>query len=113
MDGNITKDEISSLRKNLRTWNNENARLIIHAINLIDPFSSSANIINLFKKTTEFSSIEEKSVMNCLDFLNDSSPSTKKLIYQQIVSLIKADGHVHKNERWIWYHMKQKWNINK
>ncbi|MCB1193843.1 MAG: hypothetical protein KDK90_25635 [Leptospiraceae bacterium] len=63
-----------------------------------------------FSETSYFTETKKSLVTNYLIYLkNELKPSERRIINNQIMSIIKADGIIHENERWIWNSIKSTW----
>ncbi|WP_412463329.1 hypothetical protein [Halobacteriovorax sp. RT-2-6] len=110
-DGHIDKSEIDKLKSNLSLWNNSNARKILLAVNQSEKAIESKNILDMFDNNDYFTDEVKSTVLSCIEFLKDSEyKGLRQIMYQQIMGLIKADGQIHENERWIRERMREIWN---
>lgn len=109
-DGHIDKLELSKLRDNLSIWNNENARMILAAVNLAESSIGSKNILKMFTDEA-FNENVKRSILNCIRYLKvNEYVGVRRIMYEQIMGIIKADSKVHKNENWIREKLREEWD---
>lgn len=110
IDGKIVKEEIRQLKKNLQKWQNESVRIILSAflsesfINLHHPENTILD--NAGKPSVTTNKLVTESLLYLKKY---SGVSKRKIINDQIQSLIKSDGYIDKNEEWLIQKIKQYW----
>ena len=109
-DGHIDKREIKKLRDNLKVWNNENARIIHAVVNMAETAIESNDILDIFDEES-LSPATKASITNCATFLKNSEyVGLRRIMYEQIMGIIKADNIIHENEKWIRNELRNIWN---
>ena len=110
-DGHIDKREIKKLRDNLKVWNNENARIIHAVVNMAETAIESNDILGIFDEEEPLTLNTKTSITNCAKFLkNTEYVGLRRIMYEQIMGIIKADNIVHDNEKWIRNELRHIWN---
>ena len=111
IDGNIDCQELIQIRRNLELWDNNSARLILEAINFAEYYNSRGQITNLFNNIkTGLSEEEQVLLSNSITYLKENEkPNIRKIMYNQIMSILKADSKIHENERWLFNKLKEIW----
>ncbi|EQC47356.1 hypothetical protein M900_0892 [Bacteriovorax sp. Seq25_V] len=110
-DGVIDKSEISKLRANLKVWNNENARLILAAINIAENAVESNDILKIFEEQSYFNDEIKNLIVRCLEYLKENEyVGVRRIMYQQLMGVILADSKIHNNERWIREKIREIWD---
>ena len=110
-DGHIDKREIKKLRDNLKVWNNENARIIHAVVNMAEMAIESNDILGIFDEEEPLTLNTKTSITNCAKFLkNTEYVGLRRIMYEQIMGIIKADNIVHDNEKWIRNELRNIWN---
>lgn len=111
IDGNIDNQELIQVRRNLELWDNKSARLILEAINFAEFYNSNGQIANLFKTNqTGISEAEKEILMKSIKYLKENErQNIRKIMYDQILTIIKADSKIHEKERWLCNQIKKIW----
>lgn len=110
-DGHIDKREIEKLRENLKVWNNENARIIHAVVNMAEMAIESNDILGIFDEEEPLTLGTKASITNCAKFLKDSEyVGLRRIMYEQIMGIIKADNVIHENEKWIRNELRSIWD---
>ena len=111
IDGRIDSRELSKLRKNLKKWNNYNARVILASVNFCEASIRSNNLLKSFSNTNFMNEEIEKSIYNCARYLKKSTPKNlRKIMYDQIKDIIIADNKIHENEKKLQDILNSIWN---
>lgn len=109
IDGHIDASEKDKIIENLKAWRDENSRVLFSALKLariINKAHSKKNK-NIFKNENF-----KKSIINCIDFLKQNEPTVKlEFMKKQIIKILQADGHIHKNEQWLYNKLNEYWEI--
>ena len=109
IDGHIDESEKDKVVENLGAWRDENARSLFSALKLARIINNSHEI---FKHKDEIfvNNNFKKSIQNCIGFLKQNEPEVRlKLMRNQIVKILKADGHIHDNEKWLYEELNNNW----
>ncbi len=111
IDGNIDDQELIQIRRNLELWDNKSARLILEAINFAEFYNSNGQITDLFKSIqTGLSEPEKEILLKSIRYLKENEQqNVRKIMYEQILTIIKADSKIHENERWLCDQIKEIW----
>jgi hypothetical protein len=110
-DGHIDRREIKKLRDNLKVWNNENARIIHAVVNMAEIAIESNDILGIFDEEEPLTLGAKTSITNCAKFLKDSEyVGLRRIMYEQIMGIIKADNIIHENEKWIRNELRNIWD---
>ncbi len=110
-DGHIDKREIKKLRDSLKIWNNENARIIHAVVNMAETAIGSNDILGIFDDEEPLTISTKTSIINCAKFLKDNEyVGLRRIMYEQIMGIIKADNFIHENEKWIRNELRNIWD---
>ena len=109
IDGHIDENEKDKVIENLGAWRDTNARSLFSALKLARIINNSHEIFK-YKSEIFVNTNFKKSIQNCIEFLQKNEPEVRlKLMRDQIVKILKADGHIHENEKWLYEELNKNW----
>jgi len=111
IDGNIDKLELMQVRRNLEAWDNHAARIIIESVNFFEFATSRNNFIDVFYNDYGVPDEEKNKIVNCIKYLRENEVTeVRKIIYEQVMAIIKADSQITDSERWLSSQMRNIWD---
>lgn len=101
IDGNIAMQELDTIRKNLRGWQDANSRVLILALNAFESFQSKGNLTELIvREDVALDQQRKESIRNCAAYLKENnSAQFVRHVYEQVLAIAKADGVIHTKEK--------------
>lgn len=110
IDGNIDREELLQIKRNLEVWDNQNAMIILEAVNYAEFIKSKGTLTEILETTSGLSTDEYKLLEDCIKYLRlHESVEVRKIMYKQIISIIKADSRITEEEKSLWKNLKEIW----